>query len=243
MTRSASDASNELIRPGILTAGINLGNILLVTGTAADGSPEGVSPGMAAALAAHLGVDIAYRVYATPGEVADAAARDEWDIGLIAEDPARAEVIDFCDAYVEIEATYLVPAGSPLQSIGDVDRPGIRIAVAERAAYDLYLSRSLRHAELHRARGLPGALRLFIDAKLDALAGIKPALLENAADLPGARVLAGNYTTVRQAIATRPGCAALNALTRSFIADARRSGLIAALIEKHDVVGKLKVVD
>ncbi len=243
MTTNADAARNDLIRPGILTAGVNLGNILLVTGTAADGSPEGVSPGMAAALAERLGVAVEYRTYATPGEVADAAARGEWDVGLIADDPARAEVIDFCDAYVEIEATYLVPADSPLQSIDDVDRPGVRIAVAERAAYDLYLDRALEHAELRRAKGLAGAFQLFVDARLDALAGIKPALLENADKLPGARVLRGNYTTVRQAIATRPGCTALNAFTREFIADARQAGLIAELIERHGVGGKLKVVD
>ncbi len=243
MKQAVDAARSDLIQPGVLTAGVNLGNILLVTGTSVDGSPEGVSPGMAAALAERLGVEVGYRTYATPGEVADAAARGEWDIGLIAEDPARAEVIDFCDAYVEIEATYLVPAGSPLQSITDVDRPGVRIAVSERAAYDLYLSRALRHAELHRARDLPGALQLFVDEGLDALAGIKPALLENAANLPGSRVLAGNYTTVRQAIATRPGCGALNAFTRDFIADARQTGLIGELIERHGVAGKLKVVD
>ncbi len=243
MTQPDDAIIQQLIRPGVLTAGINLGNILLVTGSGTDGSPEGVSPGMAAALADRLGVEVAYRTYATPGEVADAAARGEWDIGLIADDPARAEVIDFCDAYVEIEATYLVPLDSALRSIGDVDQPGVRIAVAERAAYDLYLSRALQHAELHRATGLAGAFRLFVDEGLDALAGIKPALLENADKLPGARVLAGNYTTVRQAIATRQGCAALNEFTRQFIAEARRSGLIADLIERHGVTGKLKVVD
>ncbi len=242
MTPTAEAARNDLIRPGVLTAAVNLANILLVTGTAADGSPEGVSPGMAAALAERLGVEVDYRTYATPGEVADAAARGEWDIGLIAEDPARAEVIDFCDAYVEIEATYLVPADSSLQAIADVDRPGIRIAVCERAAYDLYLSRALRHAELHRARGLDGAFRLFADAGLDALAGIKPALLENAEKLLGSRVLPGNYTTVRQAIATRPGCDSLNACARDFIAEARRTGLIETLIERHGVAGKLEVV-
>ena len=242
MSTTVEAAREELVRPGVLTAGINLGNILLVTGTAADGTPEGVSPGMAAALAERLGVEVAYKTYATPGEVADAALHDEWDIGLIAEDPARAEVIDFCDAYVEIEATYLVPAGSPLQQIDEVDQPGVRIAVAERAAYDLYLSRALRHAELYRARGLAGALQLFVDAELDALAGIKPALLENAHKLPGSRVLDGNYTTIRQAIATRPGHEALNAFAREFIADARQTGLIVELLQRHGVVDKLAVV-
>jgi len=106
-----SDALSDLANATTLRVGINLGNILLVTGTGPDGEPEGVAPDMAAALAERLGVTVSYITYATPGEVADAAERNEWDVGLIAIEPKRAEVIAFCDAYVEIEATYLVPAG------------------------------------------------------------------------------------------------------------------------------------
>lgn len=241
MTNPTEAARSNLIEAGVLTAGINLGNILLVTGIGSDSSPHGVSPDMAAAVAERLGVEVVYRTYATPGEVADAAARSEWDIGLIAEDPKRAEVIDFCDAYVEIAATYLVPAGSPLQTIDDVDQPGVRIAVSERAAYDLYLSRSLRNAKLHRASGLAGAFDLFVEQELDALAGLVPALIENAEGLPGARVIDGCYTTVRQAIATRPGNSALNDFVRGFIGQAKTSGLVAELIDRHGVGGKLRV--
>ncbi len=234
-------ARSDLIKPGVLTAGINLGNILLVNRTGADGTPLGVSPDMAATLAKRLGVEIEYRSYATPGEVADAAARAEWDIGLIAEDPKRAEVIDFCDAYVEIEATYLVPAGSPLQSIEEVDHTGVRIAVSERSAYDLYLSRNLQNAELHRASGLAGAYDLFVSNKLEALAGLVPALKDNAQGLPGSRLIDGRYMSVRQAIATRPGHKGLNDFTQAFIAEARASKLITDLIDKHRVAGKLTV--
>ena len=154
------DAISELTESDTLRVGINLGNILLVTGKSANGDPEGVAPDMAGALAKRLGVAVKYVTFATPGEVADAIERDEWDIGLIAVEPKRAEKIAFCNAYVEIEATYLVPENSPLQSIEDVDQPGVRIAVSDRAAYDLYLSRTLKHGELHRAPGLPGAFKL-----------------------------------------------------------------------------------
>jgi polar amino acid transport system substrate-binding protein len=118
-------ALSELTVPGTLRVGINLGNILLATGTSPTGEPEGVAPDMAAALAGRLGVAVSYVTYATPGEVADAVERDEWDIGLIAVEPKRAEKIAFCNSYVEIEATYLVPAGSPFQSVEDVDAPGV----------------------------------------------------------------------------------------------------------------------
>ncbi len=114
MTR---DALSELSHAGTLRVGINLGNILLVTGTSPTGDPQGVAPDMAAAMGERLGVDVSYVTFATPGEVADAVERDEWDLGLIAVDPKRAEKIAFCDAYVESEANYLVPENSPLWSI------------------------------------------------------------------------------------------------------------------------------
>ena len=117
----------ELTDPTMLRVGINLGNPLLVTGTSPTGDPEGVAPDMAAAIALRLGVAVSHVTFATPGEVAGALERDDWDIGLIAVEPARAEKIAFSNAYVEIEATYLVPANSPFQSIEDVDQPGTRI--------------------------------------------------------------------------------------------------------------------
>ncbi len=234
-------ALSELSVPGTLRVGINLGNILLVTGTGPNGEPVGVAPDLAAAFAERLGVAVSYVTYPTPGEVADAAERDGWDIALIAVEPKRAETIAFCDAYVEIDATYLVPANSPLTSVADVDRPGVRIAVSDRAAYDLYLTRTLKHAELHRAKGLPAAFQLFVTEKLDALAGLVPALQENARNLPGSRVLDGRYMSVLQAIGTKPSCTALHEAAAQFAAEARASGLVARLIEKHGVQGKIRV--
>jgi len=237
----SQDIVSELAPSGTLRAGINLANILLVTGSTAAGEPTGVAPDMARAIADRLGVAVSYVTFSSPGEVADAISADAWDIALIAAEPARAESIAFSAAYVEIEATYLVPAGSPLRSIGDVDRPGVRIAVSDRSAYDLYLTRSLEHAELHRAKGLAGALALFVDQGLDALAGLRPALKENAEGLPGARVLDGGYTTVQQAIGTKPENTATAAFLQDFVAEAKASGLIARLLERHGVEAKLQV--
>lgn len=234
------DAISNLSNPDTLRVAINLGNILLVTGTSSNGDPQGIAPDMGAAIAAKLGVGVSYVTYATPGEVADAVGRDEWDIGLIAEEPKRAETVAFSDAYVEIEATYLVPAGSPIQTIEDVDQPGVQIAVSARAAYDLYLVRTLKHGQLHRAEGLDGAFKLFIDGKHDALAGLVPALKENAQGLPGARVLPGCYTTVQQAVGTKPENTALKAFVAQFVTDAKKTGLVTSLIDKHGVTGKLQ---
>lgn len=226
---------------GKLRAGINLGNVLLVTGENDSGNPTGVSPSMAAAIARHFGYSISYRTYPSPGAVADAVDKDEWDICLIAEDPKRAETIEFCGAYAEIEATYLVPAGSKLQSLEEVDAPGVRIAVSDRSAYDLYLSRALKNAELKRAPGLAAAFELFQSQKLDALAGLRPALLGNAEALPGARVLDGAYTAVRQAVGVRPGNPALAKAVKRFVGDARASGMVEGLINEFGQRGRLSV--
>ena len=128
-------ARAELCPTGVLRAGINLSNFLLVTGRSAAGDPEGVSPDMAAAIAAALGVAVKYVPYKTPGELGDAVGSNAWDIGLIGAEPQRAEKIAFSAAYCEFEATYMVPPGSAIKSIGDVDKKGVRIAVSARSAY------------------------------------------------------------------------------------------------------------
>jgi polar amino acid transport system substrate-binding protein len=236
-----NDVLSELAPRGVLRAGINLGNPLLVTGRTEAGDPVGVAPSMARAIAERLGVGVAYVTFPSPGELADAAARDAWDIGLIAADPKRAETIDFTAAYVEIEATYLVPAGSPIATIAEIDRTGVRIATSERSAYDLFLTRHLKHAELVRAPGLTAAFERFVADKLDALAGLRPGLIEDAAKLPGARILDGRFMAVQQAIGTRRGNAAGAAFLRAFVEEAKASGLVARLIDEHGVTGRLAV--
>ena len=234
-------ALSELAPHGVLRAAINMGNFLLVTGRSPAGDPDGVSPDMARAIADRLGVPVQYIPYAKPGELADAAGSDAWDIGLIGAEPARAEKIAFTAAYVEIEATYLVPPGSPLQSIADVDRPGVRIAVTARSAYDLWLERNIRHATLVRANSGPAALDLIVNDKLDALAGLRPGLLSDVQKLPGARILDGQFTAVQQAIGTAKRNAAGAAFLSAFVEEAKASGLVAKFIEKHNVVGRLSV--
>lgn len=237
----SDEIRDQLAPTGVLRAGINMANKLLVTGATASGDPDGVGPEFARHIADGLGVPVSYVQFPTPGELADAVTEDVWDIGLIGAEPSRAEKIAFTAAYVEIEATYLVPEGSPLKTVEDVDAEGVRIAVSGRSAYDLYLSRSLKHAELHRAQGLPGALELFLTEKLDALAGLRPALNGDLDKVPGGRILDGQFTAVQQAVGvarTKPEAAAY---LSDVVEDAKSSGLIARLIEKHGVVGRLSV--
>jgi polar amino acid transport system substrate-binding protein len=229
--------AQQITPHGVLRAGINLSNFLLVTGRDEFGSPTGVAPDMARALADRLGLPLRLVPYASPGLLADAAGRDEWDIGLIGAEPQRAETIAFTAAYVEIEATYLVPAGSAIAGIADVDRPGRRIASTARAAYDLWLERNIAQATLMRAEGLDGAFRLFVDEGLDALAGLRPRLLQDVAKLPGARVLDGQFSAVQQAIGTQRGKDAVADFLRGFVEEAKASGFVASLIAKHGVQG------
>ena len=231
----------QLAPTGTLRVGLNMANGLLITGTAPDDEPDGVAPDMGRAIAERLGVPVAMVQFASPSEIADSAAANVWDIGLIGAEPARAEVMDFTAAYVEIEATYLVPEGSHFMTVEDVDSEGTRIAVSGRSAYDLYLTRALKHAELVRSKGISGAVELFTNQNLDALAGLRPALAVEAEKLPNTRILDGQFTAVQQAIGVQKGKAAGAQFVAEFVKEARASGLIATLIERHGVVGRLSV--
>jgi polar amino acid transport system substrate-binding protein len=227
----------ELAPTGVLRAGINLSNFLLVTGRSANGDPEGVSPDMARAIADRLGVPVKYVPFKTPGELADQAGNNVWDIGNIGAEPQRAAVISFTAAYCEIEATYMVPAGSPIKTIADVDKKGVRIAVSARSAYGLWLENNIKNATLVPIAGLDAAFNKFVDDKLDVLAGLRPGLLKDIDKLPSATILDGKFSAVQQAVGTPRANATGAKFLSDFVEEAKRSGLVAQLIEKHKVKG------
>jgi len=229
----------ELAPGGVLRAGINLGNPLLVTGRTANGDPVGVSPDMARAIAADLGVDLKLVPYPSPGLLADAMAANAWDIGMIAVEPARAETIAFTAAYVQIEATYLVREGAPFHACGDVDASGVRIAISARSAYDLYLTRRLKHAELVRGEGLAGAVQVFTDENCQALAGLRPALIEDREKLPGTRLLPDMFTSVQQAVGCNPNYRSATQYLSDFVEAAKADGRVQLWIDRHGVTGRL----
>ena len=234
-------ARAELAPTGVLRAGINLSNFLLVTGKTPEGDPQGVSPDIARAVADRLGVPVEYVLFDTPGELADAAVEDIWDIGNIGAEPERAKTIAFTAAYAEIEATYLVPAGSPIRSVDAVDREGVRIGVSGRSAYGLWLSDNIEHAQLVKAEGVDTSFDVFVKQGLEALAGLRPRLVKDVEQLPGARILDGQFTAVQQAIGTKPDREVAAAFLRDFVEEAKTSGLVAGLIDKHGVTGQLTV--
>jgi polar amino acid transport system substrate-binding protein len=233
----SSEIVRELAPTGVLRAGINLSNFLLVTKVGAGGEPEGVAPDLAREIARRLNVPVKYVPFRTPGELVDQAAKDVWDIGLVGAEPQRAALIAFTAAYVEIAATYLVPADSTLQEVAAADASGIRIAYFGRSAYGLWLERNIKHAQLVPSDSHDSARDRFVRDKLEALAGLKPRLITDAEELPGTRMLGGQFTAIQQAVGTERKNVHGAAFLGAFIEEAKASGLIARLIEKHHVNG------
>jgi polar amino acid transport system substrate-binding protein len=231
----------ELAPTGALRAAINMGNFLLVTGKSPSGDPTGVSPDMALAIGARLGVPVKFVPYARPGEIADDAEKGLWDIANIGAEPQRAAVISFTAAYAEIEATYLVPAGSPIRSIAEVDQPGKRVAVTARSAYGLWLENNYRKGQLVQFDTAAEALKAFDAGGFDAYAGLRPGLVDEAAKRPGSRILDGQFTAVQQAVGTPKKNAAGFKFLRDFVEEAKAAGIVASFIERHGVVGRLSV--
>ena len=232
-----SDIAQHLAPNGTMRAGVFTGNILLITGTSPTGTPQGVSPDLCQAMADHLGVKLELIPFKSQDELVESVAKGNCDIGLVGSDPARAKKITFTPAYVEIEATYLVPAGSTIETVAQLDQPGMRIAVPSRSAYELWLSRNLKNATLVMAEGFEATINIFVEQQLDALAGLRVALTDDAKKLPGSRLLKENFATIKQAVSTRnANTVGLDFLT-TFVEQAKASGLIASLIAKHRVNG------
>src|SRR5215469_10197842 len=231
----------ELAPTGVLRAAINMGNFLLVTGKAPNGDPTGVSPSMAAAIAERLGVPLKLVPYARPGEIADDAESDKWDIGNIGAEPQRAAVISFTAAYAEIEATYLVPAGSPIKAIAEVDQPGKRLAVTARSAYGLWLENNYVQGELVQFDNAAEAFKAFDAGGFDAYAGLRPGLIDEQAKRAGSRILEGQFTAVQQAVGTPKKNVAGFEFLKAFVEEAKAKGLVASFIDRQGTVGRLSV--
>jgi polar amino acid transport system substrate-binding protein len=224
---------------GVLRAGINLGNPVIAQHDADSGDLRGVGPALARGLGARLSRPVAFTTYETAGKLADAVKQGAWDVAFLAIDPERARDIDFTEPYVHIEGTYMVRAASPLRQVDDVDREGVRVAVGLKTAYDLFLSRNLRHAELVRSESSRSAIAQFLDDGLDAVAGVRQPLVATAARIPGLRVMDSSFMMIRQAAAVPKGRAdALDYLDR-FIEEAKASGFVARALQESGVEATL----
>lgn len=237
-----SDVVKQQLAPtGVLRAGINLSNFLLVSGTAADGSPQGISPDIANLVASTLGLPCELICFDRPGKLADAVNQDIWDIGNIAFEAERAQTLDFSHPYVVIEANFLVRHDDDFLTNDDVDRAGTKIAVSERSAYDLWLTDHFSQAQIIRASSIQAAHDLFFEEKVDVLASLKPKLLEDLANHSGLRMIDPPFTAVNQSIGVAKGKAESIAFINALIAQSIENGWIAAQLEIHGMAGKLGI--
>lgn len=237
MEKISDTARRELAPSGTLRIGLNYQNFLLVLKDASDGSPQGIAPDLGRELAARTRLPMQFVRFPKAGLLADAVKDDAWDVAFLGAEPQRADSIAFSAAYLEIPVTFLVPPGSPIRSVADVDREGVRIAVAEKSAYDLYLTRNMKKAKLLRVAGIDESFELFAREKLEALSGLKPKLVADAAKLPGSRVLDGQVTAVQQACGTPRAREHAARYLRAFIEDIKASGLVERTIRKHGIGG------
>jgi polar amino acid transport system substrate-binding protein len=235
MTEVTAALRSEFAPTGTLRVGLNMSNFLLTRTDA--GKPAGVAHDLGLELGRRLGIPVEFVPHPNPGALADAANKNVWDVGFLGAEPARANEIDFTAAYVEIDSTYLVPPGSTLKHADEVDRKGVRIIVPERAAYELYLSRTIKNAELIKEKGGDASFQRFVDEKFDALAGLKPRLISDQVKMPGSKIVEGRFTAVQQAAGVPKGRTAAAKYLSSFIEDVKASGLVAKAIKDNKVVG------
>ncbi len=210
---------------------------MLATREPASGDLHGVAVDLARELGRRVDVVVELVGYESAGKMVEALQTSAWDIAFLAIDPGRAGEINFTAPYLEIEGTYLVPAGSPLRAIADVDREGVRIGLAAKSAYDLFLSRSLQCAQLVHVPSPNAAFELLVSGKVEAFAGVRQTLLANAGKLPGSRVLDGRFMAIHQALGIPKGRDAAAKYLREFIEDVKASGFLARAIERAGVRG------
>ncbi len=223
----------DLAPTGRLRVAINFGNAVLAQRDEA-GGPRGITPDLATELGRRLGVPVEFVPFEAAGKVFDAAKAGAVDIAFIAIEPMRAAEIEFSAPYVIIEGTYMVPPGSPLKEIADVDKPGIRIAVGLGSAYDLYLTRTIRNATIVRAAtgGGHAMIELFVRDKLEVAAGVRQQLEVYAKDHPEVRIMAGHFQEIAQAMGTPKGRLAGASYLRAFVEDVKANGFVAEAIKR-----------
>jgi polar amino acid transport system substrate-binding protein len=229
---SQQDVLNDLAPGGKLRAAINVGNIVLAQRGVGSAEPTGITVDLARELGKRLGVSVELVVFELAGKVS--ANTGVWDVCFLAIEPARAAEVEFTAPYVLIEGTYLVAKDSPLKKVEDVDAPGVRIGVNTGAAYDLFLTRSLKNATLVRAGDGSSMFTLLEAGKVDAAAGVRQPLDIYAKSHPETRVMPDRFMEIRQAMAAGKGKFAGQRYLAAFIEEMKASGFVAAAIARHN---------
>ena len=230
------DAKKALAPTGKLRAGMNIGNNLF-TRQNETGQLYGVSVDLMQELANRLGVPLQMVVYNQPGQVADDVGNDVWDVAILAIEKTRAKTILFSPAMTEIEAGYVVHQNSDFQLAEQVDSSGVKIAAPEKAGYELYLSHALKNASLVRTKSFASSLELFNQDQVDAVAGLKPNLIESMHQLPMSKLLQGNFMTENHGFSVALGRVDAAAYLANFVKDLIESGFVGRSITNHQIKG------
>jgi polar amino acid transport system substrate-binding protein len=229
-------AVSDLAPSGKLRAAINLGNPVLASRDVS-GQPRGVSVDLARELAKRLGVPAELITFDAAGKVVEAGKSGSWDIAFVALDPARAAEIAQSTPYVVIEGAYLVRDDSPIRANSEVDRAGNRIAVGKGSAYDLYLTRNIKDAQIVHTPTSAAVVDFFVAQKLEVAAGVKQQLEADAKRVPGVRILPGRFMVINQAMASQRGKQAGARYVREFVEEMKASGFVARALERYGIEG------
>ena len=199
------DIIKKIAPTGVLRVGVNISNFLLVNSKDKLGVIDGVSPGIGKKLAKELNISFEIVQFANPGLLADAVNNNEWDIGNIASEKERGKTIEFSDPYVNIDANFLFREEDNFKNNNDIDQSGIKIAVFERSAYDLWLTENFKKAELIRVNSIEESHNLFKENKVDILAGLKPKLIDEMKKNNNYEMIQSPFTYIKQSIGIKKG--------------------------------------
>lgn len=225
-------ARSELAPTGKLRVGFLVTNPSYVTRDGLPAEMQGVAVDLARELAKQLGVPFEPVRYEAVSKMVDAAKASEWDVAFLGYEPARSAFMDFTAAYAEIGNSYLVPAGSSLRTVVDVDKPGHRIGVSQRSAQDVFVTRTIKQAQLIRVSSNAESIKLLAAGKIHAMVANRTALLALAEKVPGSRILEGSLFSIGQSLGIAKGRPAGTAYAKEFVEYAKSSGLVQQAIDR-----------
>jgi len=236
-----NDISKKLIPTGELRVGLNMSNFLLVNTKNSNDLPDGVSPDIGRKLAKELNVNCKLVKFEKPGLLADAVNDNLWDIGNIASEKERSKTIDFSEPYVNIDANFIFRNKDNFKSNDQINSSGIKIAVVERSAYDLWLTENFKNAELIKVNTIENSHKLFREGSVDVLAGLKPKLMEEIENNNDFKIISNPFTYIKQSIGIKKGNPEILVFLNEFIFKMIKEGYVESLLKKHNVQKKLSI--
>tara|TARA_B100001093_G_scaffold124895_1_gene117535 strand:+ start:226 stop:954 length:729 start_codon:yes stop_codon:yes gene_type:complete len=231
----------EISSNNILRVGINMSNFLLVNKDSAFSKPEGLSPDIGALLAKELDLKCQYIAFKNPGELIDAIEQDKWDVGNFAFEKKRAEIIDFSNPYINIDANFIMKKDISILNNEEVDSKELKIAVVNRSAYDLWLSSNFNNAKIIRSKTIIDSHKLFHNGEANILAGLKPKLIEELKMNENLKIIDKPFTFIKQSIGIKKRNKEVIRFLNDFILKLISNGTIELLLKKHKLEKKLSI--